>query len=102
MSARSLKLHCDPCGFAGTVQSVVLHSFLRPLSRVLALLPSPSQQRHADPPGPLRSLNPAIEEQAINRIHRLGQTKQTTVYRFVVSTTRKGGLFSVGNSAFLL
>jgi SNF2 family DNA or RNA helicase len=31
------------------------------------------------------SLNPAIEEQAINRIHRIGQTRQTTVYRFVVA-----------------
>ena len=31
------------------------------------------------------SLNPAIEEQAINRIHRIGQTRPTTAYRFVVA-----------------
>ena len=31
------------------------------------------------------SLNPAIEEQAINRVHRIGQTRPTTAYRFVVA-----------------
>ena len=30
------------------------------------------------------SLNPAIEEQAINRVHRIGQTRPTTIFRFVV------------------
>ena len=32
-------------------------------------------------------LDPAVEEQAIGRIHRIGQVAATTVHRFVVSAT---------------
>ncbi len=32
-------------------------------------------------------LDPAVEEQAIGRIHRIGQSAATTVHRFVVSAT---------------
>lgn len=30
-------------------------------------------------------LNPAMEAQAINRVHRIGQTRATFVHRFIVS-----------------
>ena len=30
-------------------------------------------------------LNPGAEAQAINRVHRIGQTRETTVHRFIVS-----------------
>ena len=55
------------------------------------------------------SLNPAIEEQAINRIHRIGQTRPTTAYRFVVADSveetildlhsAKRGSFELSDSA---
>jgi hypothetical protein len=55
------------------------------------------------------SLNPAIEEQAINRIHRIGQTRPTTAYRFVVADSveetildlhsAKRGSFELNHSA---
>ena len=32
-------------------------------------------------------LNPAQELQAIGRVHRIGQTKPTTVHRFLISAT---------------
>merc|ERR1711936_1206003 len=32
-------------------------------------------------------LNPAEELQAIGRVHRIGQTKPTTVHRFLISAT---------------
>ena len=32
-------------------------------------------------------LNPAQELQAIGRVHRIGQTKPTTVHRFLVRST---------------
>ncbi len=32
-------------------------------------------------------LDPAVEEQAIGRIHRIGQVAATTVHRFVVGAT---------------
>ena len=32
-------------------------------------------------------LDPAVEEQAIGRIHRIGQAAATTVHRFVVGAT---------------
>lgn len=31
-------------------------------------------------------LNPGAEAQAINRVHRIGQTRETTVHRFIVSS----------------
>lgn len=31
--------------------------------------------------------NPALEAQAINRVHRIGQTRATCVHRFIVSET---------------
>jgi SWI/SNF-related matrix-associated actin-dependent regulator of chromatin subfamily A3 len=33
------------------------------------------------------SWNPAIEDQAIDRLHRLGQTKQVNVYQYYVHGT---------------
>lgn len=32
-------------------------------------------------------LNPGAEEQAINRVHRIGQKKETIVYRFIIKDT---------------
>ena len=32
-------------------------------------------------------LNPAQELQAIGRVHRIGQTKPTTVHRFIIKNT---------------
>ena len=32
-------------------------------------------------------LNPAQELQAIGRVHRIGQTKATTVHRFIIRNT---------------
>lgn len=32
-------------------------------------------------------LNPSMEAQAINRVHRIGQTRATFVHRFIVSVT---------------
>lgn len=31
--------------------------------------------------------NPAVEDQAIQRVHRIGQTRTVRVYRFVVQDT---------------
>lgn len=33
------------------------------------------------------SPNPAIEEQATNRVYRIGQTKPTFIYRFIMKGT---------------
>lgn len=33
------------------------------------------------------NLNPSLEEQAMNRLHRIGQTKKTYVFKFVVQNT---------------
>jgi len=32
-------------------------------------------------------LNPFLEQQAINRVHRIGQTKETFIYRFIIRDT---------------
>ena len=34
--------------------------------------------------------NPTVDQQAMDRAHRLGQTKQVTVYRLVVKGTIEG------------
>lgn len=39
-------------------------------------------------------LNPAVENQAINRVHRIGQTNETRVYRFVMSNTVEERIFA--------
>ncbi|KAL5596700.1 hypothetical protein BROUX41_006608 [Berkeleyomyces rouxiae] len=38
---------------------------------------------------------PAIEEQAVDRIHRLGQTRPTTVYRLVIKQTVEEGVIGI-------
>lgn len=43
-------------------------------------------------------LNAGIEAQAINRVHRIGQTKQTRVHRFVVENTVEERMFSLRKS----
>jgi len=40
-------------------------------------------------------LNPALEEQAIGRVHRLGQTKPTTVKRLIVASSVEERMLSV-------
>lgn len=35
----------------------------------------------------LLSRNPAVESQAVDRIHRLGQTKPVDVVRFIIKVT---------------
>ena len=36
--------------------------------------------------------NPAVEEQAIGRCHRMGQTKRVRVFRFVMNNTGSDGI----------
>ena len=46
--------------------------------------------KHLTPTAAFRNVlprNPAVEEQAIDRIHRLGQLNDVSVKRFVVSET---------------
>ncbi|XP_062519341.1 E3 ubiquitin-protein ligase SHPRH-like isoform X2 [Corticium candelabrum] len=41
------------------------------------------------------SLNPAIEQQAVGRVYRIGQTKSTHVYRFYVNLTVESRIYEV-------
>ncbi|XP_067626775.1 E3 ubiquitin-protein ligase SHPRH [Eurosta solidaginis] len=43
-------------------------------------------------------LNPGEEAQAIGRVHRFGQTKSTTVHRFIVCNTIEENIFNVVNA----
>lgn len=43
-------------------------------------------------------LNTSIEAQAINRVHRIGQTKQTRVHRFVVDNSVEERIFWLGHT----
>lgn len=44
----------------------------------------------ADPP-----LNPAAEQQALGRVHRIGQKKTTTVHRFLIKGTVEEKIHSI-------
>ncbi|CAM6114787.1 unnamed protein product [Calypogeia fissa] len=44
------------------------------------------------------SPNPAIEAQAINRVHRIGQTRATFVHRFIVNETVEESVYWLGRS----
>eukprot|EP00931_Biecheleriopsis_adriatica_P059917 TRINITY_DN35925_c0_g1_i1.p1 TRINITY_DN35925_c0_g1~~TRINITY_DN35925_c0_g1_i1.p1 ORF type:complete len:953 (-),score=180.90 TRINITY_DN35925_c0_g1_i1:116-2974(-) len=46
--------------------------------------------------------NPSIENQAINRIHRIGQTKEVHIYKFVVRDSIDLGIMSLQRSKALL
>ncbi len=39
--------------------------------------------------------NPAIEDQAIDRVHRLGQTRQVEVYRLITNDTVEEKMLSL-------
>lgn len=39
-------------------------------------------------------LNPAVENQAINRVHRIGQTHETRVFRFIIGSTVEERIFA--------
>jgi E3 ubiquitin-protein ligase SHPRH len=41
------------------------------------------------------SLNPASEQQAIHRVHRIGQTRPTTVHRFYIADTVEEGILGL-------
>ncbi|KAI9335519.1 SNF2 family N-terminal domain-containing protein, partial [Obelidium mucronatum] len=42
-------------------------------------------------------VNPGLEMQAINRVHRIGQTKETFVYRYIIKETIEGRVYSIFN-----
>ncbi|KAK9741867.1 hypothetical protein RND81_03G134600 [Saponaria officinalis] len=43
-------------------------------------------------------LNPALEAQAISRVHRIGQTKETLIHRFMVKNTVEESLYKLNKS----
>ncbi|KAL9247813.1 hypothetical protein vseg_021203 [Gypsophila vaccaria] len=43
-------------------------------------------------------LNPAVEAQAISRVHRIGQTKETLIHRFMVKNTVEESLYKLNKS----
>ncbi|KAI3720920.1 hypothetical protein L2E82_31919 [Cichorium intybus] len=43
-------------------------------------------------------LNPAVEAQAISRVHRIGQTKKTLVHRFIVKDTVEESIYKLNKS----
>ncbi|KAH9620305.1 hypothetical protein KSS87_014794 [Heliosperma pusillum] len=43
-------------------------------------------------------LNPAVEAQAISRVHRIGQTKETLIHRFMVKDTVEESLYKLNKS----
>ncbi|GMF58577.1 unnamed protein product [Phytophthora fragariaefolia] len=42
-------------------------------------------------------LSTSIEAQAVNRVHRLGQTRQTRVHRFIVRSSIEEGIYRLGH-----
>eukprot|EP00644_Phytophthora_capsici_P002959 jgi/Phyca11/541456/estExt2_Genewise1Plus.C_PHYCAscaffold_70035 len=43
-------------------------------------------------------LTPSVEAQAVNRVHRLGQTQQTRVHRFIVQDSVEERIFRLGHT----
>lgn len=41
-------------------------------------------------------LNPAVEAQAVGRVHRIGQTRPTFVHRFIIEGSVEEGVLSLG------
>eukprot|EP01135_Chromosphaera_perkinsii_P007734 Nk52_evm23s967 gene=Nk52_evmTU23s967 len=47
------------------------------------------------------SLNPGVELQAVNRVHRIGQTKPTFVHRFIIRNTVEKNVFRLSHKKVL-
>jgi len=44
------------------------------------------------------TMNPAVEAQVLGRVHRIGQTRETFVHRFVIQNTVEEKVYTISKT----